>query len=181
VASSRLATIAMRVSKERLEIFVDGSYVTEEIRAMAKEILALREVGDVLYHAADKAHDCRNYYEDPRTVNRRGETIRAGGGVDCTILSDWMTVRSTHDPEWHARDQESAKRLGLVTDPETGHHLLPRASLKRMAEELLERVTSFQGERPSDRGCKHSAQSWYIDKDGTHMGCEDCDEDSKHE
>jgi hypothetical protein len=49
-----------------------------------------------------------------------------------------------------------------------------RQSDKPVLKQGIEKVR-YVNSRPSDRGCMHSAQSWYI-KDSL-MGCHDCDGD----
>jgi hypothetical protein len=55
----------------------------------------------------------------------------------------------------------------------------PAEDLQRQLNELVAPITTFAGERPSDRGCRHSVQSWYIDRKSGVMGCDDCDDEAR--
>jgi hypothetical protein len=61
----------------------------------------------------------------------------------------------------------------------TARPVHPAPDLQRQLDALVAPVTTFERERPSDRGCRHSAQSWYIDRKSGVMGCDDCDDEAR--
>ena len=79
-------------------------------------------------------------------------------------------------------DEGRANRAPYAVGDYIGHQ--PDCEWSRVVREVVGSRTSGEQpvlrksvldslERPSDRGCQHSAQSWYIK--GGAMGCHDCD------